>query len=516
MPAGDFFQFNLETILNSIVDAVWIYDAQGHILKMNTAARQLIGVEDIEKFVSLDVESRLAAYEICDEHGSPIPREQWGITRILNGEVLVGVSCMSGMIRTFDGRQVYISVSGSPLRDEHGDIIGAITIARDVTERALMVQQLEELTHEAQTRAGRLEAIIESMTEGVMVYDRDGNILQMNAAAQQLLGIDDIEEYLSKSLLERAALFQTYDAQGGVILPEDNSIISTLRNGVATSHEVWLTLPDGRTRILRNSISPIHTDQDDVDGAVIVSQDIAELKSIERQKSEFLSIASHELRTPITAVQGLADILQMLIDRGQSLDTPRTTHAIKEIIQQSRRLTRLIEDMLELSRLETGSMPLQLAQHDLPETLNHVIETQSLINKHHTLKLVVEGFQPEDGLTGRFDRDRIEQVMNNLIGNAAKYSPAASEIEIGLRYDTAKPSEALLWVKDAGVGIANNEVPHIFERFHRASNLDRSISGFGIGLYLVQEFIARHGGRVWVETVEGSGSTFYISLPLPA
>lgn len=516
IPIFDFLQPNLGTVLDSIVDAVWIYDAQGNILQMNSAAQQLIRVSDKNAYLSQDVEKRLESFEICDVHGNPMPREQWGLLRILNGEVLSGANCMMGMIRTFDGRRVCISVNGSPLRDEQDQIIGAVAIARDVTERERMVQQLQELTHEAQTRASRLEAIIESMGEGVVVYDRDGNVLQMNATAQQLFGIDDLAAYVSDPLSERTSRYHVYDTGGRVIPAKDIAIVSVLRSGVGMTREAWLTLPGGRTRIVRSSVSPIRTAQNDIDGAVIVSQDITEPKSIERQKSEFLSIASHELRTPITALQGFAELLQMMIDREQSLDTPRTIHAVKEIIQQSQRLTRLIEDMLEISRIETGRMPLQIEQHDLLDMLKHCVEVQATINKRHTLKLVIEGLQPEDALPGRFDRDRIEQVLNNLIGNAAKYSPAGSEIEVGLRYDATNPGAALLWVKDVGMGIANHEVPHIFERFHRASNLDRSISGFGIGLYLVHEFVVRHGGHVWVESVEGSGSTFYVSLPLSA
>ena len=445
IPSLDLSQANLGTILNSIVDAVWIYDAQGNVLQMNNAAQQLIGLIDKNAYLSLDIEHRLVAFEMCDVQGNPMPREQWGLLRILNGETLTGANCMMGMIRTFDGRQIYLSISGSPLRNEHDEIIGAITISRDITERELMIQQLQQMTHEAQIRAKRFEAIIASMGEGVLVYDRAGNVLQMNPAAHQLFGIDDdIEAYSSTPLLERASRFQMYDAQGHSIQPKNNSIISTLRDGTATNNEVWITLPDGRTRILRNSISPIRSEENNIDGAVMVSQDITAPKNIERQKSEFLSIASHELRTPITALQGFSELLQMMIDRGQSLDTQRTEYAIKEIIHQSQRLTRLIEDMLELSRIETSSMPLQIEQNDLLETLKHSVEVQATINKRHTLKLVIEGLSPEDSLPGRFDRDRIDQVLNNLIGNAAKYSPASSEIEVGLRYEPAKPGEALM------------------------------------------------------------------------
>jgi len=505
---------SLETILESIVDAVWVYDARGRILHANRAAQMMVGIENKDEYVAIDADQRLAAYQLCDFDGNLVPREQWPITRMLKGEVFTDSERMQSMIRTFDGRQIYISISGSPLRDKRGTIIGAVSVVRDVTERALMELELEDMTRDAQTRACRMEAIIESMVEGVVVYDRDGYILQMNSAAQQMYGAENVEEYSSTPMLERAHRFQFHDVQGHAIPPEEIAIASALRSGTAISREMWLTLPGGKTKVLRDSVSPIRNSKGELDGAVNVVEDITQRKSIEQQKNEFLSIASHELRTPITALMGLADILQMMINRGQSLNTPRTTRAIREIIQQSQRLTRLIEDMIELSRIEIDQMPLQIEQNDLLEMLNYVIETQSLINKNRPLKLVVEGLHPKEGLPGYFDRDRIGQVMNNLISNAAKYSSPGSEIEVGLRYDAAHPGEALLWVKDAGVGIAADEVPHIFERFHRAGNLDRSISGFGIGLYLVHEFVTRHGGQVRVETVEGRGSTFYVYLPL--
>ncbi len=111
-------------------------------------------------------------------------------------------------------------------------------------------------------------------------------------------------------------------------------------------------------------------------------------------------------------------------------------------------------------------------------------------------------------------RTRIIQVLNNLINNAVKYSPDHNEIEVGLRFTVDKPDEVIIWVRDHGIGIAANELPHIYERFHRASNLDRSISGLGIGLYLVNELVTQHEGHIWVESIEGKGSTFYVTLPL--
>ncbi len=126
----------------------------------------------------------------------------------------------------------------------------------------------------------------------------------------------------------------------------------------------------------------------------------------------------------------------------------------------------------------------------------------------------LEGLQQTDTLIGWFDEGRMIQVLSNLMSNAIKYSPTGGEIEIGLRHTSTEHDEALIWVKDVGIGIPADAIPHIFERFHRASNLNRSVSGLGIGLYLAKELVIRHGGRIWVESTEGRGSTFYIRLPL--
>jgi signal transduction histidine kinase len=183
-------------------------------------------------------------------------------------------------------------------------------------------------------------------------------------------------------------------------------------------------------------------------------------------------------------------------------------------MEQSQRLARLIEAMLDLSRIENVQLLINPAMHNLLATITHTVKTQAITSKRHTIRLTLDGLQPGDRLMAYYDEDRIDQVLNNLISNATKYSSPGSEIEVGLSFTEKKSRQALIWVKDHGVGIASSELPHIFKRFHRASNFDRSISGLGIGLYLVQELMTRHGGKVWAESIEGHGSTFYVTLPL--
>ncbi|MDQ2904594.1 MAG: PAS domain-containing sensor histidine kinase [Ktedonobacteraceae bacterium] len=222
-----------------------------------------------------------------------------------------------------------------------------------------------------------------------------------------------------------------------------------------------------------------------------------------------LSITSHEMRTPITAIQGFADILLQQVGQGEDLGTEQNRYFIQGIVEQCQRLTRLSNEMLDASRLL-----LHLEHLDLLPILTRVVKSQVLLSTQHHIHLVLEDIDEHERITGYFDEGRIIQIMNNLINNAIKYSPASSEIEIGLRRHGEQSEEVLVWVKDQGIGIPTSELPHIFTRFHRAHPTQRSISGLGIGLYLVNELVIRHGGYVWVESAEGSGSTFYVLLPL--
>ena len=151
---------------------------------------------------------------------------------------------------------------------------------------------------------------------------------------------------------------------------------------------------------------------------------------------------------------------------------------------------------------------------DLLTTLKKVVESQEITAGRHSIRLVLKGLAPTDMLVGYFDEQRVMQIMNNLITNAIKYSPESNEIEVGLQRTPEYPDEALMWVRDHGIGIPPDEVHLIFQRFHRASNLNKSMSGLGLGLYLVKELVTRHEGHIWVESTEGEGSTFYVLLPL--
>ena len=357
----------------------------------------------------------------------------------------------------------------------------------------------------------RLRAILDQLPEGILIGEAINNtITYANAAAEQILGLP-IHSLLGSSLISYRGIEIVSNTD--VRLPWNFVITEALDGSTIRSQEAMLTRADGSKVIVLGSAAPLRSDTGAITGILLVFQDITAQKSVEQHKKEFLSIASHELRTPIAAIQGFAEILQMQASKEKIL-SPQSLRAITFINEQSQSLTRLIEEMLDITRIENAQLQLDIATHDLVSTIAHVIETQATTAPEHHLQFVLDGLPSPAKLMGKFDENRIVQVLNNLISNAVKYSRAGSNIEVGLRRCSRNAGNALIWVKDSGIGISAHELPHIFKRFHRASRIDPSISGLGIGLYLVQELVTHHGGRVWAESTEKSGSTFYVQLPL--
>ena len=365
----------------------------------------------------------------------------------------------------------------------------------------------------------RLRAILDQLPEGILITEStNGTISYINDAAAHILG-SSVQQLLKLPLHRLPYLHQMEDSGSYTLQPWNFMIVRALTGEIITSQDTIIRRQDGSSTFILSSAAPLRTEDGIISGAVIVFQDITSKKTIEQQKNEFLSIASHELRTPITAIQGFAEILQFQMAHNPNLDS-HSARALAVISEQSEQLSQLIEEMLDISRIENAHLLLTRAPHDLISILKHVIETQANTSKQHAIHLLLEGLTHQDTLIASIDENRMSQILSNLISNAIKYSPGGGTIEVGLRYITPEPgkvngaNECLIWVKDSGLGIPEADISRIFERFHRSSNVDRSISGLGIGLYLVKELVTRHGGDVWAESIEGTGSTFYVKLPL--
>ena len=259
-------------------------------------------------------------------------------------------------------------------------------------------------------------------------------------------------------------------------------------------------------------------------------------KELDRLRDQFLSIASHELRTPLTSIKGFAQILQRNLNRTQqaeasdgiieplsqtslTLSLERQSRILGSIVHQSNRLIGLIEEMLDISHIQSGQLRLKYSnQVNIVELVQRIVIQQQDVNINRQIAFGMA----QSVILGRIDEARIEQVVNNLIINALKYSAAETPIIVGVGYELppasqnrAGPGTVRVWVRDGGWGIAPEQQSHIFEQYYRVRNPDDlTTEGLGLGLYISQEIVTRHGGQLWVESTPGEGSTFSFTLPL--
>ncbi|HLZ57596.1 MAG TPA: HAMP domain-containing sensor histidine kinase, partial [Ktedonosporobacter sp.] len=245
--------------------------------------------------------------------------------------------------------------------------------------------------------------------------------------------------------------------------------------------------------------------------ALVVHQDVTALKEAEYLKDEFVGIAAHELRTPMAVLAGYADMLMTQTKRGHGPQLAGwQQEALQEIKQATTRLATLTEDLLDVTRLQAGRLTLQQTSVNVVALVQRVATQMQQMTALHQVEVCTSHSE----LRASVDVKRAEQVLMNLIGNAIKYSPQGGSILISIKEEPTA-QRVQIRVQDKGIGIPKHQQAQIFGRFIRADNaLAWGISGTGLGLYLCRELVERQGGRLWFESEEGVGSTFFVSLPL--
>lgn len=353
----------------------------------------------------------------------------------------------------------------------------------------------------AERKASELSSILSSITEGIFVCDREERLTMSNPAALKMTTGSDTDPGLSVDTAARIAAAR--DANGDIIPHDDLPIVRALSGDVIEAFPLLVANPsNGRDMHLVVSAAPIFEGREIV-GAVAVSRDVTEEVKLERMKDEFLSIAAHELKTPVT-VQKVA--AQSLLREGCD-ETMRSR--LEAINRGADRIHRIVQDMLDVSQIQLGEISLHVARLNLPGLVRRFVEDYSRLKKTHRFVVTAPATLVIDA-----DGERVEQVLRNLLENAATYAPAGSTIEV-----TVEPQGpfGVVSVEDHGAGIAREKQSRIFERFYRAhaqSPLDRG--GLGIGLFVSRELVHKHGGHMWFRSEPEHGSAFSFSLPLHA
>ena len=471
----------LAAIVASSDDAIVGKDLTGQITSWNVAAERMFGY---------------SAAEAIGRHITLIiPDERHGEEDYVLGEVRQGrrVDHYETVRRRKDGSFIDVSLTVSPVLNAAGRVIGVSKIARDIS-------QTKRLSREA----FRLAAIVESSDDAILSKDLNGVIQTWNSGAERMFG------YTAEEAIGRNITMIVPEDR----LPEETEVLRRVRIGLSMEHfETVRRRKDGGLIDISLTVSPIRSANGEVVGASKIARDITEslrlramAEDASRLKDEFLAVLSHELRTPLNTVLGYA---RMLKREDQRMTGPLRERALDALERNADALSRLVNDILDTSRIVTGKLRLSLENNGVEGVIADAIET---VRPQAEAKGVALHARVEPGLSVLADRDRLQQVIWNLLSNAIKFTPANGTVTVR----AAQHGDAVsISVHDTGIGIAREHLPYLFQRFWQAhTGVSREFAGLGIGLALARHLVELHGGTIGVESPGmGRGATFTVMLP---
>ncbi|MFQ5779425.1 MAG: ATP-binding protein [Nitrospiria bacterium] len=353
--------------------------------------------------------------------------------------------------------------------------------------------ELEEVIHQVNNEKKKTERIIHDIADGIIVIDVNEHIILINPAARKmLLGSIHVSDAEDLSIFSHIPPLQEIFQNPSEIAMREIEIHDP---GLASS------------RIITAVSAPLKDEWGHLSGKVAVLHDITALKEVDRLKSEFVSQVSHDLRTPLTVIKGYIDNLQDGI--GGDL-TDKQKNYLDRMSKNAGRLVRLISDLLDVSRMESAKLELNLTTVSLQDLIEEVVNAIRPITAEKNLKMVLNKFEGKSLLQG--DRDKLEQVITNLLDNAIKFTPPGGQITITLQQVQRSLKTA---IRDTGVGIPPEKLPRVFERFYQAERESSTHEiGSGLGMFIAKNLVELHGGEIWVTSEVGKGSEFVFTLPI--
>ena len=522
----------LAAIIDSSADAIISKTLEGFITSWNRGAERIFGygeAEVIGKHISL-----------------LIPPEKLGEEDMILNQIRNGleVKHFDTLRVTKSGETIPISLTVSPIRGRDGRIIGASKIARDITDQLRSQEELRTHAHiqELLLSAGRLlsenldlQSILQKVTDittqltgaefGAFFY----NMVDDEGESYLLYTLSGVSRDAFKDfpMPRNTAVFETTFSGKGILRSDD--IRQDPRYGKNAPH---FGMPRGHLPVVSYLAVPVNSPSsgmtigglffghseparfkleqeklvDGIAGQAGVAIENAklyeEIKRLNLKKDEFIGVAGHELRTPITTIKAY---LQLLKDEAPEGAARQFT---EKALRQVNKLNRLVSDLLDASKIHAGQLEYNLMPCFLLPLVRESLETIRQIHPTHPLETDL----PEEDIVITADGTKIEQVLINFMTNAVKYSPEGSPIELSVKKTAGKVT---VGVRDWGIGIGDKHFDLVFHRYYRVQSIEHAIGGLGIGLYIAKQIIERHGGEIGVDSQEGKGSLFYFSLPLP-
>ena len=463
----------------------------------DTHSRVLINVHPIQSMTGDTVLGALYVKSDIEDQYQQI--KNIAVIFVTASLLAVGISMVVAILIAHSITQPIGEMREQALRIARGDYSRKVTVygKDELGQLAVTFNQLAEQIEETQdameSERNRLNSVLSHMSDGVVATDRRGKVITINDMALSLLGISK-EAAIGQNILNLLDIEKDY----------------TLRKILESTEELLIERKEskyGATMIIRVEFSMIRRESGFISGLVAVLHDVTEQEQNERDRREFVSNVSHELRTPLTSMRSYIETLS----EGAWQDQEMAPRFLKITLDETDRMIRMINDLLDLSRMDNGNLKLNIEMVNFNELVNFVLDRFDVIiaNSEKKYRIVREFTQRP--LFVEVDTDRMIQVIDNIMNNAIKYSPDGGKITVRLM---ETHNNVILSITDQGLGIPKKDISRIFERFYRVDKARaRKQGGTGLGLAISKEVVKALGGTIWATSIENYGSTFYISLP---
>ncbi len=406
-----------------------------------------------------------------------------------------------------DGKLFWNDLILSPVKDKEGKVTHFVGIQTDITEKkqaeAALRAEREQIERRVAQRTSKLQyseeylsGIVQTIRESLLVLDKDFTVISANPHFYNTFKVSPGETV-------GTLLFDLGNKQWNIpalrellekVLPHSNPF---------EGFEVSADFPHIGYRNMMVNAYQVQNEGDYKDRILLAFEDVTERKTTDRRKDDFLGIASHELKTPLTSIKAY---LQILLEKISAEIPPEMVSILKKAENYTNKLNDLITDLLDVSKIQSGKLEIRKQHFDFDQMVTGVVESFQASTKTHTITLTGNSRSQCMG-----DDHRLEQVVSNLLTNAIKYSPQGKEVQVHI----GRVNKYLkVLVTDMGVGVAKKDHKDIFERFFRVDEIQKSFPGLGVGLYVCDQIIKQHGGTLWVESELGSGSTFSFTVPI--
>ncbi|MEN9204122.1 MAG: PAS domain S-box protein [Thermostichus sp. DG_1_6_bins_120] len=504
-------------IVDTAQEGIWVLDEQGKTCFVNRRLGQLLG------YTAPEMLGR-SLMEFVE------PDQQQMVERLLASSNQFSPEQLEICWRRKDGSRLWSLVSTSPMleAEQEGGFLGTLCMVIDISLRKEAEAQLRQVNEELERRVEartaewiqanralaeseeRFRSIFTEAPIGIALIQQQGHILTANRALAEMLGYVNASELVGVHL---GSLAQAGPELTPEERQEEQEQQERLAQGEIQSYRQVRRLlrRDGRwvwTQLTFGRISTSDSQAKEEGYGLVMVEDITERQVLESMKDEFISIVSHELRTPLTSIHGALSL--MATGKLGSL-LPKGERLLQIAVTNTERLVRLVNDILDLDRIEAGSLSMEKKPCDAGELICHAAETMRSMAEQAQVHLVT---QPLSVMV-QADPDRIIQTLTNLLSNAIKFSPAGATVEVGVKQRHAH--QVIFWVRDQGRGIPAANLETIFHRFKQVDSSDsRKKGGTGLGLAICRSIVRQHGGRIWAESEVGKGSTFFFTLPLSA